>query len=185
MYFAISYQRIRTPISMDSHSLDANLIERCFGSAFEKILEEWQEFTSVLVALCSNECCFNFNKIVVKAASFEQLHDLLVVCIAFVATCYLIWKGISENVADFWKLKYQRYTWTRYVCCSRMQKLLDYTRTRQSLVWNWSMYAIDAASSFKGGGLCSNPKLSDEKVDGLIEVNCKLKLLENLANSLE
>lgn len=47
------------------------------------------------------------------------------------------------------------------------------------------MYAIDAASSFKGGGLCSNPKLSDEKVDGLIEVNCKLKLLENLANSLE
>lgn len=33
--------------------------------------------------------------------------------------------------------------------------------------------------------MCSNPKLSDEKVDGLIEVNCKLKLLENLANSLE
>lgn len=51
--------------------------------------------------------------------------------------------------------------------------------------WNRSMYAIDAASSFKGGGFCSNPKLSDERVDGLIEVNCKLKSLENLANSLE
>lgn len=127
MYFAISYQRIRTPISMGSHSLDANLIERCFGIAFEEILEKWQEFTSVLVALCSNECCFNFNEIVVKAASFERLRDLLVACIAFVATCYLMWKGISE-------LKYQRYTWTSYVCCSRMQKLLDYTRTRQSLV---------------------------------------------------
>lgn len=133
MYFAISYQRIRTPISMGSHSLDANLIERCFGIAFEEVLEKWQEFTSVPVALCSNECCFHFNEIVVKAASFERLRDLLVACIAFVATCYLIWKGISENVADFWKLKYQRYTWTSYVCCSRMQ-LLDYTRTRQSLV---------------------------------------------------
>lgn len=127
MYFAISYQRIRTPISMGSHSLDANIIERCFGIAFEEILEKWQEFTSVLVALCSNECCFNFNEIVVKAASFERLRDLLVACIAFVATCYLMWKGIFE-------LKYQRYTWTSYVCCSRMQKLLDYTRTRQSLV---------------------------------------------------